>query len=249
MGSIHRPPVSNLALALAQAGGLKLFVETGTFQGDSLRWASQHFERVWTVEINAQYQAEAQAKVGPLPNVEFVLGNSAEQLGRICTNLLGPALFWLDAHAGAGHFDDADNCPLTAELEACLVRSKTEHCILVDDARAFVAPPPPPFDYKKWPSLEDVMAVVLRRGGYHVAVISDVMAVVPIRLRDVVAQYTFQVRRPSEPGRVPSAPRCPRSGLPRTGTRAAFRPRRSTLRSGWRWRHPRGRRRCRGRRA
>ena len=38
------------------------------------------------------------------------------------------------------------------------------------------------------------MAVVLRRGGYHVAVISDVIAVVPIRLRDVVAQYTFQVR-------------------------------------------------------
>ena len=71
MGSIHRPPVSNLALALAQAGGLKLFVETGTFQGDSLRWASQHLERVWTVEINAQYQAEAHAKVVPSSSGAF----------------------------------------------------------------------------------------------------------------------------------------------------------------------------------
>ena len=68
------------------------------------------------------------------------------------------------------------------------------HCILVDDARAFVAPPPPPFDHRKWPSRDEIIAVVLRRGSYHVAVISDVMAVVPAALRDVVAQYAFQVR-------------------------------------------------------
>ena len=134
MGSIHKPPVCNLALALAQAGKLKLFVETGTFQGDSLRWASQHFELVWTVEINAQYQAEAKAKVGPLPNVQFVLGNSAERLARICPALSGPALFWLDAHAGAGFFGNADDCPLLAELDACLVQARAEHCILIDDA-------------------------------------------------------------------------------------------------------------------
>ena len=194
MGSIHRPPVSNLALALAQAGKLQLFVETGTFQGDSLRWAAQHFERVWTIEINAQFQQEAKAKVGPLPNVEFVLGNSAAELGRICGALTGPALFWLDAHAGGGFFGSDDNCPLLAELDACLVNAKANHCILVDDARAFVAPPPPPFDHRKWPSMDEVIAVVLRRGGYHVAVISDVMAVVPAALRDVVAQYAFQVR-------------------------------------------------------
>jgi hypothetical protein len=194
MGSIHRPPVSNLALTLAQAGNLKLFVETGTFQGDSLHWASQHFQRVWTVEISPQYQEEAKAKVGALPNVEFVLGNSAEQLGRICRDLAGPALFWLDAHAGAGFFGSDDNCPLLAELEACLFEGKADHCILIDDARAFVAPPPPPFDHRKWPSLDEVIAVALRRGGYHVAVISDVMTVVPAALRGVVAQYAFQVR-------------------------------------------------------
>lgn len=194
MGSIHRPPLSSLALALAQAGTLKQFVETGTFQGGSLAWASQNFERIWTIEISAEYQAEAQAKVGPLPNVEFLLGNSAAELSKVCTQLRGPALFWLDAHAGAGYFGTEDNCPLMAELETCLAGSNEAHCILIDDARAFVAPPPPPFDYRKWPSLDEVIAVVQRRGGYHVAVISDVMAVVPAALRDVVARYTFQVR-------------------------------------------------------
>jgi len=194
MGSIHRPPLSSLALALAQAGNLKHFVETGTFQGDSLAWASQNFERVWTIEISAEYQAQAKAKVGALPNVEFLLGNSADELSKVCAQLQEPALFWLDAHAGAGYFGTEDNCPLLAELETCLAGARAPHCILIDDARAFVAPPPPPFDYRKWPSLDEVVAVALRRGGYHVTVISDVMAVVPAALRDVVARYAFQVR-------------------------------------------------------
>ena len=95
---------------------------------------------MWTVEISAQYQAEAKAKVGALPNVEFVLGNSAEQLRCICRTLNGPALFWLDAHAGTGFFGATDNCPLLDELEACLIEARVDHCILIDDARAFFAP-------------------------------------------------------------------------------------------------------------
>ena len=72
-----------------------------------------------------------------------MLGNSAAELGRICPLLTGPALFWLDAHAGAGFFGSDDNCPLLDEIDACLVEARAEHCILIDDARAFVAPPPP----------------------------------------------------------------------------------------------------------
>jgi hypothetical protein len=68
-----------------------------------------------------------------LLNVEFVLGNSTEQLARICPALPGPTLFWLDAHAGAGFFGDADNCPLLEELETCLVQTRADHCILIDD--------------------------------------------------------------------------------------------------------------------
>jgi len=193
MGSIHTAPVSNLALALARAGNLRSFVETGTFLGHSLPWASQHFDRVWTIEISSDYQRQAMQKVGQLPNVSFVLGDSATELGKICGELTAPALFWLDAHAGAGYFGAEDICPLIAELKAVLARP-LPHCVLIDDARAFVAPPPPPFDYRKWPSLDEVMAVILARGGYHVSVVSDAMIAVPSALRDVVAQYTFDVR-------------------------------------------------------
>jgi hypothetical protein len=193
MGSIHLPPLSELAMALAGAGGLRQFVETGTYTGQSLSWAARNFDRVWTIEVNADYHAQAKQNVGPLPNVTFRLGDSAQEISRICSELRGPALFWLDAHAGAGFFSGQDDCPLLAELEA-VVASPHPHCMLVDDARAFVAPPPPPFDYRKWPALDEIMAVVLSRPGHRVAVISDVLVVVPEALRDVVADYSFRVR-------------------------------------------------------
>ena len=36
------------------------------------RGASQNFERLWTIEISEQYQAEANAKAGPLPNSDVI---------------------------------------------------------------------------------------------------------------------------------------------------------------------------------
>ena len=79
------------------------------------------------------------------------------------------------------------------ELEAILA-SPFEHCILVDDARAFLAPPPPPFDYRKWPSLDQIFKVLSGRPGYGLVTIADVLIIVPDRHRDVVAQFCFSIR-------------------------------------------------------
>ncbi|MEA2974745.1 MAG: hypothetical protein QOF19_265 [Alphaproteobacteria bacterium] len=193
MGEIHAPPLSGLALGLARAGDLRRFIETGTFLGHSLKWAAQNFERVWTIEINAEYQRQAMENAGALPNVTYVLGNSADHIARICGELDGPALFWLDAHAGAGFFGPNENCPLLDEIRPILA-SPHPHCILIDDARAFVAAPPPPFDYRKWPSLDEVMRGIFAKPDYHVSVITDVMIAVPAEMRDLVAQYAFVVR-------------------------------------------------------
>ena len=115
---IHKEPLATLAVALSRAGNLSRFVETGTFLGNSLQWASQNFKRVWTIEINADYQRKAMDSVGPLPNVSFLLGNSKDHITRVCNEIDGPALFWLDAHAGAGFFGSNENCPLLDELKA-----------------------------------------------------------------------------------------------------------------------------------
>ena len=193
MGAIHQPPLSALALELSRVAGLRDFVETGTFMGHALDWAGSHFERVWTIEIDPRYQAAARERNARHPNIRYLLGNSAVELGRLCLQLDRPALFWLDAHAGAGYFAPEDNCPLLDELTA-VMRSPYAHCVLVDDARAFLAPPPPPFNYVKWPALEDVFGAIAVRADYHAVIIADTLIVVPRALREVIARFCFQVR-------------------------------------------------------
>ena len=102
MGSIHEDPLASLGNALAIAGGLRSFIETGTFMGASLPWASKTFERVWTIEINPDYQRQAILQAGPLPNVRFLLGNSKDHIARLCGELDGLALFWLDGPRRGG---------------------------------------------------------------------------------------------------------------------------------------------------
>lgn len=192
MGYIHKQPLSSLASQLAEVGNLRNFVETGTFVGDSLEWASRSFAKIWTIELNPHFFAEAKAKNATLQNVNFLLGDSATILPSVVAGLDGPALFWLDAHAGAGFFADHDICPLVAEIETIL-DSPHEHLIIVDDARAFVAPPPPPFDFTKWPSLDQIFKVVHNK-NYHIVNIEDVLILVPCTYRSVVAQFCFSVR-------------------------------------------------------
>jgi hypothetical protein len=187
------PPLADLAREISRFGDIRDFVETGTFVGEALGWASRGFERVWTVEINPDYQAQARANNPTLANVTYCLGDSTTELPKIVAQLERPALFWLDAHAGAGYFAIADSCPLVAEIEAIL-SSDQEHCLIVDDARAFLAPPPPPFDYMKWPTLEQIFGALAKRPNYHVVAIADALIIVPSRFRHLVAMFCFAVR-------------------------------------------------------
>lgn len=193
MGSIHQSPLADLARELARAGDLRDFVETGTYVGQALGWAARGFERVWTVELNPDYLAQAKINNPGLANITYLQGDSASELPKIMSRLKGPALFWLDAHAGAGFFANEDICPLVEELETVLA-SPHEHCIIVDDARAFLAPPPPPFDYRKWPSLDQIFTAVAKRPGYNIVTIADVLIIVPDRHRHLVALFCFAIR-------------------------------------------------------
>lgn len=193
MGNIHLPPLCRLAEALIPCCGLVEYVETGTYLGESLAWAAERFGRVTTIELREDFLRQAVARVGTLPNVRFLLGDSGATLTQVVSTLSGPSLFWLDAHAGAGFFGSEERCPLVQELEA-VIASPLDHCLIIDDARAFLAPPPPPFDYRKWPSLEQVMSILLRKPAVHVVAIEDAMIVVPAAARPLVAEFCASVR-------------------------------------------------------
>jgi hypothetical protein len=86
-------------------------------------------------------------------------------------------VFWLDGHWSAGDTaGEGDECPLLEELATI----GPQHAILIDDARLFIEPPPPPHDPSQWPTLEQVMAALAQR---EVTIREDVVVALPRRLR------------------------------------------------------------------
>jgi hypothetical protein len=192
LGTISTGPLASLTTKLARKYGIDCFVETGTFHGDAARFAATLFPRVVTIEIKREYQEQAILQ-SPGTNIEFLLGDSASVLPDVVASLTGTALFWLDGHAGAGFYADEDNCPLLSELRA-IGASPHPHVILVDDARAFLAPCPPPFKFEAWPTLREVLDTACCRFPYYCVVICDCIICVPETMRMDVVGFCNEVR-------------------------------------------------------
>jgi hypothetical protein len=120
-------------------GDCKIFVETGTYLGDT-PWALRaHAEETYTIEVSAELAAIARRRFSNFPHIRVVEGDSSERLREIMPRLGKKTLFWLDGHYSAGITGRGDvNCPIFAELEAILMGGCTmPSIILVDDARCF----------------------------------------------------------------------------------------------------------------
>ncbi len=131
------PPSSVKAVGLrryARDFGLRIFVETGTWHGDTTAALAERFEHCYTIELSAQLFQTAARRFASLPHVECIQGDSATELPRLFSRIApGPALFWLDAHASGGD-TAAGPDPIGAELTAIFARENGADVILVDDA-------------------------------------------------------------------------------------------------------------------
>jgi hypothetical protein len=194
MGALRMGPPHDLILALRDALGCEVFVETGTYHGDTAAWAADEFARVVTVERAATIHQQALEAHGEVANVRFVLGDSRDALREIVPGLERPAVLRLDSHWSGGQtYGEGDECPLLDEL-AVIAQAPAEHVVLIDDARLFLAAPPRPHDPAQWPSIDEVLDA-LRDGGKRpaVAVIEDVICSVPAAVEPVLVAYCQDV--------------------------------------------------------
>jgi hypothetical protein len=158
----------------------KVFVETGTNHAETAVWASDNFDRVFTIEaFQPLYQAAVET-FGSRPNIQFLDGDSRTHIRSLAGSLSEPAIFWLDAHwCGEHTFGKTDECPVMGELEA-LNESEVPHLILIDDARLFLAPPPAPHDADQWPDISTICkSLGAHSSNRYVAVHDDVIIAVP----------------------------------------------------------------------
>jgi hypothetical protein len=93
MGMYTMGVPKQLVLSLQKQFNIQTFVETGTFNGGTCTWASEHFKKVITVENSKVIHERTSTKFKHLTNIDFLFGHSLEHLKNIVANLKEPAIF------------------------------------------------------------------------------------------------------------------------------------------------------------
>jgi hypothetical protein len=174
---------------LAGAYQLGNFFETGTYYGESSAWAAERFATVTTVERAPILFSIARLKLGRYRNIKMEFGDSRAILEQVVP-ALPPTLFWLDAHWSGGQTagqGDAE-CPLLDELRL-IAPDLDRHFVLIDDARLFAMPPPPPCTAEAWPTLTEIFDVLRATHQPYIAICRDVIVAVPAHAKAGLVAY------------------------------------------------------------
>lgn len=152
------PAVKHDALRhLAKVHRLRVFVETGTYRGDTIEAVKDLFDRVYSIELNEEYYVAARKRFNTDAHIELIHGDSGQELARLKPKLTEPTLFWLDGHySGGTTAKGATSTPIVEELHAVLTGEPLPHVIVIDDARLFGKDP-------AYPAYEDLEKLILSR--------------------------------------------------------------------------------------
>ncbi len=187
MGIVRMGPPTEIIYKLQEVYGINNFIETGTYQGNTAYWASQVFEQVFTIEYSQDIYQKVTEKYGHIKNINFLYGDTINLLKNTLSKLESPSLFWLDAHWSGGlTYGESDECPLLAEIEI-INRSDCEHFILIDDARLFLSPPPPPHSPQQWPDISNILNS--GKNSRHIVIVDDVIIAVPVSAKELIVRY------------------------------------------------------------
>lgn len=117
-----------------------VFIETGTYKGDSTRVASKLFTYAMTIEVSQERYEESVGNCKECKNIMFYLGDSLYWLPTIVEQAKNEKGFWfLDAHI-SGHdsmYNGKQLVPLIEELEIITPTLTEGSIVVVDDVRLF----------------------------------------------------------------------------------------------------------------
>jgi hypothetical protein len=130
-----------------------VFIETGTYRGDTSKILSKRVHQVVSVEIDKRLATLARERFGN-SNVEILEGDSAELMSSIVSRFKNQVcLYWLDGHYSSGVTGgEVKPVPVQRELEEILPFLKSSDLIIIDDIREF--------DGKNYPSLDHLTSYI-----------------------------------------------------------------------------------------
>lgn len=175
-GFFNRGCPQELILKLQKEGDYKRFIETGTFYGETTKWAAAYFKNVITLE--ASEEIFKKLNFNEFPNVTSVFGDSSRKL----SEFLGEsAIIYLDAHTSTN--ESFDSNPLIQELRL-INDSAANHCIIVDDARYCTSA----WDSFSYGELVDLIPLLGTHNRY-VVIFDDMIIAVPRKFKELVDNY------------------------------------------------------------
>jgi hypothetical protein len=120
-----------------------LWVETGTYLGDTAAFLAGHSSRVITIEPAPAIYALASQRLARFRNVKVINGASEDVFPRLLPQLSGAVSFWLDGHYSGGvtwaTYQGSTSTPIKQELEQ-IESNRTRFSalsVLIDDIRSF----------------------------------------------------------------------------------------------------------------
>jgi hypothetical protein len=194
MGIVYFGAPQKIILELARISGADVFVETGTFKGDTSKWAAKHFKSVYTIEVSKVLYDRHNDDFRALQNIKPYLGDSRVVLPEILSEISDrKCVFWLDSHWCLGHTGgEGEFCPLVEELHT--ISSRKDDIILIDDARLFLCAPAKPQNPALFPTISDVVkALDLVQNRRYIQIVDDVIFAVPLDqalVRSALTDYT-----------------------------------------------------------
>lgn len=115
----------------------QVMVETGTLLGDMVEAMKNHFNEIYSIEINPELAKKAQLRFAGNKNIHIIENDSSIALKDLLPEIHEPALFWLDGHYSGGETGRGEkDTPILEELEA-IYSTDLDHVVLIDDARLF----------------------------------------------------------------------------------------------------------------
>lgn len=155
-------------LQYQQKHNLKVFIETGTYAGNTIIAVKDSFEKIYSIELNNFIYKLAKQKFKSFPHIQILNGESDDVLRSLLPNINNRALFWLDAHYSSGATSKGKkHTPIFEELDAIFTHKIKNHIILIDDMKDFIGT-------NDYPTIEELTAYILENSDYSIEIHSGV---------------------------------------------------------------------------
>jgi Dimethyladenosine transferase (rRNA methylation) len=161
-----------------------LFIETGTFLGDTIESLRSEFKKLISIELSESLALKCKNRFKSYNHITIIQGDSGILLKEVLKEIEEPCLFWLDGHYSSEFYLNDEfirtakgekETPILMELETILTHPIKNHIILIDDARCFNGKG----DY---PNIREIKTLIKKYGhSLQIKISRDIIRIFPYK--------------------------------------------------------------------